>query len=267
MNVCYAHPLWHSAKRRDCDGDEDALMLALDTVLNFSKSYLPAQIGGIMDAPFFIIPVVNTGEVQRQAHEVDVASVYPLVFYEKSLENVSPQKVKSVIDIIEHRLHTEAQFEGFGYTIPVSDINLGNRESMYKKLKRMTDKLNSQMALADKIEAVDAQIVARKVLTTHFIRDIAGNLRAFSTQKFRCKTCNKQFRRLPLKGTCPQCGGALSLTVYRGGIEKYLEAASQLVQRYGLPKHYAQRLSLIEGEINELFESKKPRQISLSDFA
>lgn len=267
LNVCYAHPLWHSAKRRDCDGDEDALMLALDTVINFSKSYLPAQIGGIMDAPFFIIPVVNPDEVQRQAHEVDVAAVYPLAFYEKSLENVSPQKVKGLIDIIEHRLHTEAQFEGFNYTIPVSDINLGNRESMYKKLKRMIDKLGSQLTLADKIAAVDAQVVARKVLTTHFIRDIAGNLRAFSTQKFRCKTCNKQFRRLPLKGVCPQCGGALSLTVYRGGIEKYLEAASQLVQKYELPKHYAQRLSLIEDEINELFESKRPKQISLADFA
>jgi len=267
LNVCYAHPLWHSAKRRDCDGDEDALMLALDAILNFSRSYLPAQIGGMMDAPFFIIPIVNPGEVQRQAHEVDVASVYPLAFYEKSLENVSPQRVKGLIDIIEHRLHTEAQFEGFNYTIPVSDINLGNHDSMYKKLKRMIDKLSSQLTLADKIEAVDAQIVARKVLTTHFIRDIAGNLRAFSTQKFRCKTCNKQFRRLPLKGICPQCGGSLSLTVYRGGIEKYLEAASQLVQRYGLPKHYAQRLSLIEDEIKELFESKGPKQISLADFA
>jgi DNA polymerase II large subunit len=267
LNVCYAHPLWHSAKRRDCDGDEDALMLALDTAINFSKSYLPAQIGGMMDAPFFIIPIVNPSEVQRQAHEVDVASAYPLVFYEKSLGNVSPQSVKGLIDIVEHRLNTEAQFEGFGYTVPVSDINLGNRESVYKKLKRMIDKLNGQLTLADKIEAVDAQIVARKVLTTHFIRDIAGNLRAFSTQKFRCKTCNKQFRRLPLKGTCPQCGGALSLTVYRGGIEKYLEAASHLVERYGLPKHYAQRLSMIEDEINELFESKRPRQISLADFA
>ncbi|MDI6805480.1 MAG: DNA polymerase II large subunit, partial [Candidatus Bathyarchaeia archaeon] len=51
LNVCYAHPVWHSAKRRDCDGDEDALMLALDTLLNFSREYLPAQIGGIMDAP------------------------------------------------------------------------------------------------------------------------------------------------------------------------------------------------------------------------
>jgi len=267
LNVCYAHSLWHSAKRRDCDGDEDALMLALDTFINFSKSYLPAQIGGIMDAPFFIIPIVNPGEVQRQAHEVDVASAYPLVFYEKSLENVSPQDIKSLVDVVEHRLYTEAQFEGFGYTVPVSDINLGNRESVYKKLKRMIDKLSGQLTLADNIEAVDAQIVARKVLTTHFIRDIAGNLRAFSTQKFRCKTCNKQFRRLPLKGECPQCGGALSLTVYRGGIEKYLEAACQLVQKYGLSKHYAQRLSMIEDEINELFESKRPRQISLADFA
>ncbi|MFB0558195.1 MAG: hypothetical protein ACETVY_03665, partial [Candidatus Bathyarchaeia archaeon] len=60
-------------------------MLALDTVLNFSKAYLPAQIGGIMDAPLFIIPVVNPVEVQRQAHEVDVADAYPLVFYEKTL--------------------------------------------------------------------------------------------------------------------------------------------------------------------------------------
>ncbi|MCK4884708.1 DNA polymerase II large subunit, partial [Candidatus Bathyarchaeota archaeon] len=49
LNVCYAHPIWHSAKRRDCDGDEDALMLALDTILNFSKVFLPSHIGGIMD--------------------------------------------------------------------------------------------------------------------------------------------------------------------------------------------------------------------------
>ena len=26
-NVIYAHPIWHSAKRRDCDGDEDTIML------------------------------------------------------------------------------------------------------------------------------------------------------------------------------------------------------------------------------------------------
>jgi DNA polymerase II large subunit len=266
LHVCYAHPLWHSAKRRDCDGDEDALMLALDTLLNFSKEYLPAQIGGIMDAPLFIIPVVNPVEVQRQAHEVDVADAYPLVFYEKTLQNVSPHEVRALIDIVEHRLGSEAQFQGFSYTVPVSNINLGNRESTYKKLKRMTDKLNSQLQLAEKIEAVDAKKVALIVLTTHFMRDISGNLRAFSTQGFRCKACNKKFRRLPLKGVCLECGGTLTLTVYRGGIQKYLEAANQLIHKYELPSYYAQRLMLVQEEINSLFEGKKPKQISLKDF-
>ena len=265
-NICYAHPLWHSAKRRDCDGDEDALMLALDTVLNFSKEYLPAQIGGIMDAPLFIIPAVNTVEVQRQAHEVDVADTYPLVFYEKTLQNATPHEVRALIDIVEHRLGSEAQFQGFGYTIPVSDINMGNRESTYKKLGRMTDKLHSQLQLAEKIEAVDAKKVALRVLTTHFMRDISGNLRAFSTQSFRCKACNRKFRRLPLKGVCLECGGPLTLTVYRGGIQKYLAAANQLIRKYELPDYYAQRLSLVQKEIDSLFEGNKPKQISLKDF-
>ena len=266
LNLCYAHPLWHSAKRRDCDGDEDTLMLALDTVLNFSRAFLPAQIGGIMDAPLFIIPVVNPLEVQRQAHEVDVASVYPLAFYEKTLQRASPGEVSDLIDMVKHRLGSEAQFEGYGYTMPVSDVNMGNKDSMYKKLEKMTDKLNSQLMLAEKIEAVDARKVARKVLTTHFMRDIAGNLRAYSTQGFRCKGCNKKFRRMPLKGKCTECGGALTLTVYRGGIEKYLDAAEHLIRKYGLPPYYSQRLVMVREEIDSLFEGNKPKQVSLKDF-
>jgi len=266
LNVCYAHPIWHSAKRRDCDGDEDALMLALDTILNFSKVFLPSQIGGIMDAPLLIIPVVNPVEVQRQAHEVDVAGKYPALFYEKTLQKAEPRQLSMFIDIIEHRLNTAAQFEGFKYTVPVSDVNMGNPESIYKKLGKMTNKLHSQLMLAEKIEAVDAEIVAKKVLTTHFVRDIVGNLRAFTTQKFRCKACNKKFRRLPLLGKCPACGGELTLTVYRGGIEKYLPVALKLVKKYGLSEYYAQRLSIVEEEIITLFEGKKPRQISLTAF-
>lgn len=57
------------------------------------------------------------------------------------------------------------------------------------------------------------------------------------------------------------------MTVYRGGIEKYLEAAQQLVEKYHLPNYYAERISLMKDEINALFESKKPKQISLTDFA
>jgi len=267
LHVCYAHPIWHSAKRRDCDGDEDTIMLALDTLLNFSRVYLPAQIGGIMDAPLLLIPFVNTGEVQRQAHDFDVDEAYPLEFYTKTMEKAEARAVRPLVDVISQRLGTEAQFEGFKFTVPVSNVNQGNADSSYKQFKSMIEKLNMQLDLGERIDAVDVRYVALKVLTTHFIRDIAGNLRAFSTQGFRCKSCNKRFRRLPLRGKCPFCGGLLTLTVYRGGIEKYLEAAQRLIDKYALPKYYAQRIALIKDEITSMFDNKKPKQASLVDFA
>jgi DNA polymerase II large subunit len=265
-NVIYAHPVWHSAKRRDCDGDEDAIMLALDTLVNFSRIYLPAQIGGIMDAPILLIPFVNTKEVQRQAHDFDVSATYPIEFYKKTLEKFDARPTSALMDVISHRLGTEAQYEGFQYTTPCTDINLGNANSSYKEFKSMIDKLHMQLELGERIDAVDARRVALKVLNTHFMRDIAGNMRAFSTQGFRCKSCNKKFRRLPLKGKCPLCGGQLTLTVYRGGIEKYLVAAQQLVDKYGLPKYYTQRMDLIKEEIAMMFDNKKPKQAKLFDF-
>jgi DNA polymerase II large subunit len=266
VNVCYAHPIWHSAKRRDCDGDEDTLMLALDTLLNFSRRYLPAQIGGIMDAPLLLIPFVNTQEVQRQAHDFDVDEAYPLEFYEKSLIRAEAKQVSAAMDLVSNRLGTEAQFESFNFTVPVSNINIGNAESSYKQFKSMIEKLNMQLELGNRIDAVDVRRVALKVLTTHFIRDIAGNLRAFSTQAFRCKSCNKRFRRLPLCGKCLFCGGPLTLTVYRGGIEKYMNAAQQLIDKYDLPKYYTQRLALVRDEITSMFDSKKAKQVTLADF-
>ena len=44
--VGYAHPYFHAAKRRNCDGDEDCVMLLMDGLLNFSKKYLPDKRGG-----------------------------------------------------------------------------------------------------------------------------------------------------------------------------------------------------------------------------
>ena len=172
----------------------------------------------------------------------------------------------ALMDVVGHRLGTEAQFEGFQYTTPCTNINLGNANSSYKEFKSMIDKLDMQLALGEKIDAVDARRVALKVLNTHFMRDIAGNMRAFSTQGFRCKSCNKKFRRLPLKGKCPFCGGNLTLTGYRGGIEEDLVVAQQLVDKYGLPKYYTQRMDLIKEEIAAMFDNKKPKQSTLFDF-
>ncbi len=267
LNLCYAHPVWHSAKRRDCDGDEDTIMLAMDMLLNFSRRFLPAQIGGIMDAPLLLIPFVTPREVQRQAHDFDVDKAYPVEFYQKTLERTESKQVRQIIDLVSNRLGTEAQFEGFEFTTPVSDINAGNAESSYKQFGSMIEKLDKQLDLGERIDAVDVRQVALKVLNTHFMRDIAGNLRAFSTQAFRCKSCNKRYRRLPLRGKCTICSGPLTLTVYRGGIEKYIDAAQNLVDKYQLPKYYSQRLALVKEEITATFDNKKPKQVSLTDFA
>ena len=37
----FGHPFFHAAKRRNCDGDEDCVMMLMDALLNFSMSYLP----------------------------------------------------------------------------------------------------------------------------------------------------------------------------------------------------------------------------------
>jgi DNA polymerase II large subunit len=265
-NLIYAHPVWHSAKRRDCDGDEDAIMLALDTLINFSKIFLPSQIGGIMDAPILMLPFCNTKEVQRQAHDFDVSQSYPVEFYTKTWTKGESRQVSAFMDVLSHRLNTDGQFEGFQFTNPTTNINLGNATSSYKEFKSMTEKLNMQLGLAERIDAVDPKKVALKVLNCHLMRDIAGNMRAFSTQGFRCKACNAKYRRLPLVGKCTRCGGDLTLTVYRGNIEKYLKAAHHLVDKYGLPSYYTQRMDLIQEEITLMFDNKKPKQTKLFDF-
>jgi DNA polymerase II large subunit len=71
-----------------------------------------------------------------------------------------------------------------------------------------------------------------------------------------------------LKGKCTRCGGKLSLTVYKGGVEKYLTVAEDLVKRYNLGKYHEQRLLLLREEINSLFneQEEKKKQPSLAQF-
>ena len=118
------------------------------------------------------------------------------------------------------------------------------------------------------MRAVDAGEVARRVLSTHFMRDLTGNLKAFASQRFRCTKCNAKFRRVPLKGTCTRCGGKLSLTVYKGGVEKYLQVAQDLVNTYNLGQYHTQRLILLREEISSLFNQseEKKKQPSLTQF-
>jgi DNA polymerase II large subunit len=267
---CYAHPYWHAAKRRNCDGDEDAIMMTLDPLLNFSRAYLPERSGGLMDAPLFIIPNLNPSEVDKESHNLDVIERYPPEFYKMSMRGGKPNEFGPLVDILGGRLGTPAQYTGFNYTHECTDINLGSHIGAYNELKTMLDKLESQLELTKKLRAVDGQIVGLKILNSHFMKDIVGNLRAFTRQKFRCSKCNKKYRRPPLKGVCDRCGGPILQTVYKGGITKYLKPAKDLIERYNLGEYYVDRIKLVEEEIDSLFSEDIPEethsQFNLTDF-
>jgi len=266
-SVCYAHPLWHAAKRRNCDGDVDSISLALDVLINFSRAYLPERTGGLIDAPLLLATEIRPAELARQAVNLEATSRFPTSFYEKTRNAPDPKTVLRDLPIL-----TSAISEGRGnpevrFTHEVTNINSGNHESSYKKPESMLEKMAKQLDLAEMLHAVKASEVAAKVLSAHLMRDITGNLKAFSTQSFRCERCNAKFRRIPLQQKCLRCGGKVSLTVYRGSIEKYIRAAYDLVTRYDLEGYNKQRLDLIKREIESLFskgETKVQRQ--LADF-
>ncbi len=267
-SVTFAHPFWHAAKRRDCDGDEDSVSLALDILLNFSKKFLPSRIGGIMDAPILLTIGIKPREIARQAFNIESAEHLPLQFYEDTQNRADPKREAKIIETVQNRLGSPTVLESLGYTQDTGGIAAGNLESTYKKLGSMLDKVSLQLKLAESIKAVEAGEVAKRVLSTHFMRDLTGNLKAFAGQRFRCTKCNSKFRRLPLKGSCPKCGGKLSLTVYKGSVEKYLTVAQDLVKRYDLGQYHEQRLLLLQEEINSLFNEKgeKKKQPTLAQF-
>ncbi len=264
--ACFAHPYFHQTKRRNADGDQDSIMLLMDALLNFSHAYLPSSRGGRMDAPLVFTTVLRPNEIDTEVYEMETCWEYPLELYEKSLECAPADAVN--IERVEHRLGSEKQYSGFGYTHETSGFANGPEYSTYVKLKTMEDKIISQAMLQTKIRAVNTKDALTRVIETHLLPDIIGNTRAFSRQQFRCTTCNTKYRRMPLTGKCLKCGkDTIILTIAKGSVEKYLEIAKRVANEYELSDYLKQRIELIEEEIGSIFRNEKAVQKSLGEFA
>ncbi|MGC8676037.1 MAG: DNA polymerase II large subunit [Candidatus Micrarchaeia archaeon] len=254
-NVGLAHPYTISARRRNTDGDEDTTMLLLDALLNFSKRYLPASVGGTMDAPLLLTTRVMPDEVDDEVHSMETVTAYPMEFYEKTFAGAPPGDVK--IEIVEKRLGTGTEFNNIGFTHMSTSAAIAEspKRSKYVLLKTMQEKIDEEFKLLDMLYSLDKRDAAKRLILSHFIPDLMGNLHSFSKQKFRCVVCNAKYRRMPLIGKCPKDGGKLLLTISKGGIEKYLNIAISLANRYNIDTYTKQRLQLLKDEIIGVFGS------------
>jgi DNA polymerase II large subunit len=257
-----ASPYMHAAVRRDCDGDEAAVMLLLDVLLNFSVKFLPAHRGGKQDAPLVLNARIRAGEVDDQILDFETCSKYPLKMYELAEQ----EKHSSEVDIENVKAYLKEgknPFINIGFTHDSGDFNSGVVNSSYKTLPTMKEKVGNQMELVLKLRAVDHADVARLVIERHFIRDIRGNLRRFSQQQFRCVKCNEKFRRPPMQGVCTKCGGKIIFTISEGSIVKYLEPALELADKFDIPEYTKQCLELAKVYIESLFGKETEKQEAL----
>ena len=254
-NVGFAHPYTISARRRNTDGDEDTTMLLLDALLNFSRRYLPASIGGTMDAPLLLTTHVFPEEVDDEVYSMELETSYPLEFYEKTNAQAMPGDVK--LDIVESRLGREQAYASLGFTheSSINAIVSAPKRSKYVLLKSMQEKIDAEFKLIDMLYSIDKRDAAKRLILSHFIPDLMGNLHSFSKQQFRCAVCNAKYRRVPLTGKCTKCGGKLLLTISKGGIEKYLWVAIGLAEKYNIDVYTKQRLQLLKDEIEQVFGS------------
>ncbi|MGB1378112.1 MAG: DNA polymerase II large subunit [Nitrosopumilus sp.] len=264
-HVCFGTPNWHSAKRRDADGDADSIMLLMDSLLNFSRQFLSDRIGGLMDAPLLVQPLVLPHESQPQAHNLEVTKIFPLEFFESTIQQSKASDVTSV-EIIKSRLETKRQFFDYHFTHFTSSLTTSKSRSAYSTLGSMLDKFDMQVKNAELINVVNPSELVSNVISTHLVPDIMGNLRAYARQSFRCTACGKSYRRMPLIQTCV-CGHKLIATITRGSVEKYLKLAKRLVDKYDVGEYQRGRIHALSDEIELVFGKGQGDQSLLTDYA
>jgi len=273
----YGHPFYHAAKRRNCDGDIDAIIMLTEGLLNFSRQFLPRSRGGQMDAPLILTMGINGAEIDKEALNVDTSWKYTNAFYNLTWSDIPPnpkEALKTGIEIAEDRLGTAGESEGYGFTHDTTDCNEGPAWNPYNDKSftlTMRQKTMAQFALGEVLVGVDNLKQSAKLIDTHLIRDMRGNLRAFGQQKVRCTKCGAKYRRVPISGTCMtisgkttdpftgeevevQCPGNLIMTVSHGSVSKYDSLMGDIIDRYGCEDYISQLYSYVSYWVEQTFE-------------
>ena len=279
----YGHPFYHAAKRRNCDGDIDAIMLLFDGLLNFSRAFLPRFRGGQMDAPLILTTQISPSEIDKEALNVDINDQYPIAFYEVTQQNPPPEPkaaLKAGVITVGDMLGTPQEISGFGYTHSTESAVEGPPKNPYNDSSlnlSMRQKTMAQFALGTVLEAVDNKKQSARLIDSHLIRDMRGNLRAFGQQKVRCTKCGAKYRRPPIGGKCTTitatrknafsgemeeiiCPGTPILTVSYGSVSKYDDLMETIIEQYGCEEYIAQLYTHVSKWVAQTFEDKNAKK-------
>jgi DNA polymerase II large subunit len=257
--ACFAHPLFHAAKRRNCDGDEDSVTLLLDALINFSRDYLPDSRGALMDKPLVLTTRLDASEVDKEAHNLDIPLLYPIELYRAARRQATAKSLDKQVETVGRHLGTVGAIHGYRFTHDTTDIAGGPARSAYREAGSMNQIVERSLTLTAQLRSVDVADAVTLVLNSHFLPDLMGNLKSYATQRFRCKVCGASFRRPPLAGRCTQakagrpCGGELAPTVFEGAVRKYLGLSQRLAETPGVTPYIRQRIQLLESSLATMF--------------
>lgn len=263
--VCFAHPLWHSAKRRTCGGDVDSVTLLMDVFLNYAPDLCPDQVGGPLDTPAVIEPLVFPTDSTIGTPRIEMMSTYPLEFYIRTQESPSPKDIEPLISTLQSESSEHKKFlSGYHYTHPTKILFVTQR-SVFASPGTMPDKINKQILVATKIQAADVNSLVSAVLENYIIRQLMDDLETYSSQPFRCKGCGERYRRPTLRGVCLTCGRELQPTMTLASLAKYAFLAEDLAKLYNISPITRTKITIALENLQLLSGSKK--QATLSDFA
>ena len=208
---------------------------------------------------------IDAGEVDDQILDLEMVNEYPLSLYKLAEQKKHSSEVE-VYTVGDALREGKDPFRNVGFTHNTNNFNEGVLCSAYKLLGQMQEKVGHQMSLVEKLRSADTSDTARLIIERHFMRDMKGNLRSFSTQSFRCVGCNEIVRRPPLSGFCPVCKGKLIFTINEGGIRKYLDPALDLAKKYNLSVYLQQNLDLVKRYIDSIFGRETEKQDKLESW-
>lgn len=251
----YAHPFYTSAKRRNCDGDEDSIFLLLDSFLNYSLKYIPKRRGRLMNIPHLINKVINPTEMDKEVYNMDNSSFsdYP---YEKM--NCSSLSVKETSESIQTYSKFKKQVVSEVFSHKCKDLSMGTLQNYYLDINTTEEKLEEVLKLTEQINCVPSITLIERLLSCHLLPDLIGNTRTYLNQKKKCKNCKRKYLRVTFSGNCVDCNKPLTTTVYFNMVIKYLEKIKEFKNKYQnqLPLYLLEKIELAIQDV-EMIRSLK----------